>query len=197
MAKEDLDLDVEAAAPVKKSGAMKWIIIGVLGLVILVGATVGVLYFAGILGGGDDPEAAAEEEVAADAEHGDKPEKTGKTGKAGKGDKAAAKAPLIYLPMEPPFVVNFTASANVRFMQVSLQVAAREQAVIDQVKEHTPAIRNGLVMLFTGQDPVTLNTREGKEALLKQCLDEVNKVLKDQTGSAGVENVYFTSFVMQ
>ncbi|HEY9199647.1 MAG TPA: flagellar basal body-associated FliL family protein [Gammaproteobacteria bacterium] len=197
MAKEDLDLDVEAAAPVKKSGAMKWIIIGVLGLVVLVGATVGVLYFAGILGGGDDTETAAEAEVAADAEHGDKPEKAGKNGKAAKGDKAAAKAPLIYLPMEPPFVVNFTANANVRFMQVSLQVAAREQAVIDQVKEHTPAIRNGLVMLFTGQDPVTLNTREGKEALLKQCLDEVNKVLKEQTGSAGVENVYFTSFVMQ
>lgn len=196
MAKEDLDLDVEAAAPAKKSGAMKWIIIGVLGLVVLVGATISVLYFAGIIGGGDDTEAVAEDEAAATAEteHADKSKKSGKTGK---GDKASAKAPLIYLPMEPPFVVNFTASADVRFMQVTLQVAARDQLVIDQVKEHTPAIRNGLVMLFTGQDPVVLNTREGKEALLKQCLDEVNRVLKEQTGSAGVENVYFTSFVMQ
>ena len=70
-------------------------------------------------------------------------------------------------------------------------------ALIEQVKEHTPAIRNGLVMLFTGQDPAVLNTREGKEALLKQCLDEVNRVLKEQTGAEGVENVYFTSFVMQ
>lgn len=194
MAKEDLDLDVEAAAPVKKSGAMKWIIIGVLAVSALVGATFGVLYFAGVIGGDEDTAAVAEDEAAADAEEGDKSEKSGK---AGKGDKAAAKAPPIYLPMEPPFVVNFTASSDVRFMQVTLQVAARDQVVIDRVKEHTPAIRNGLVMLFTGQDPAVLNTREGKEALLKQCLDEVNKVLKEQTGSAGVENIYFTSFVMQ
>jgi flagellar FliL protein len=203
MAKEDLDLDVEAAAPVKKSGVLKWVIAGVLGLCVLGGATFGVLYFAGILGGGDDTEAVAEEEDAADAEDAEKQDKNdkhakgGKGGKTGKGDKAAAKAPPIYHPMEPPFVVNFTASSDVRFMQVSLQVAARDPAVIESVKEHTPAIRNGLVMLFTGQDPVTLNTREGKEALLKQCLDEVNKVLKEQTGSAGVDNIYFTSFVMQ
>lgn len=194
MAKEDLDLDVEAAAPAKKSGAMKWIIIGVLGVVLLLGATFGVLYFAGVIGGGEDTEAAAEDEAAADAGHADKSEKGGK---AGKGDKGSAKAPLIYLPMEPPFVVNFTASADVRFMQVTLQVAARDQVVIDQVKEHTPAIRNGLVMLFTGQDPAVLNTREGKTVLLKQCLDEVNRVLKEQTGAAGVEGIYFTSFVMQ
>lgn len=193
MAKEDRDLDVEAAAPVKKPGRMKWIVIGVAGLLLLVGASVGVLYFAGVIGGGD--EADAVEAVAAEAgsEDTDKPAK----GDKGKTAKGGPKAPPIYHAMEPPFVVNFTAAADVRFMQVSLQVASRDQAVIDRVKEHTPAIRNGLVMLFTGQDPVALNTREGKEKLLKDCLDEVNRVLKEQTGSAGIDNVYFTSFVMQ
>lgn len=192
MAKEDLDLDVEAAAPVKKSGKLKWIIIGVLGVVLLLGAIFGVLYFAGILGGGDEVQATADESAAADAEPAGKEDKAGK-----KGDKAAAKAPPIYFPMEPPFVVNFTAPSDVRFMQVTLQVSARDQAVIERVKEHTPAIRNGLVLLFSGQDPAALNTREGKVALLKECLDEINRVLKEQTGSTGVENVYFTSFVMQ
>ena len=82
-------------------------------------------------------------------------------------------------------------------MQVTLQVAARDALVIDRVKEHTPAIRNGLVMLYSSQDPIVLNTRAGKEALLQQSLEEINKVLKEQSGSAGVENVFFTSFVMQ
>lgn len=192
MAKEDLDLDVEAAAPVKKSGKLKWIIIGVLGVTLLLGAAFGVLYFAGVIGGGDDTAEVAEDEAAADTGHAGKEDKADK-----KGGKAAAKAPPIYHPMEPPFVVNFTAPSDVRFMQVTLQVSARDPAVIERVKEHTPAIRNGLVLLFSGQDPAALNTREGKETLLKQCLDEVNRVLKEQTGSAGVENVYFTSFVMQ
>lgn len=182
MAKADLDLDVEAVQPEQKSGgALKWIIIGVVGLLLLGGATYAALYFAGVVGG-DATEAVAE----------------GETGDAtaATAAKAAPKAPLIYLPMEP-FVVNFDMKADVRFMQVTLQVATRDAAVIERVKEHTPAIRNGLVMLYSSQDPIVLNTRAGKETLLQQSLDEINKVLKGQSGTAGVENVYFTSFVMQ
>lgn len=190
MAKEDLDLDVEAAAPAKKSGKLKWIIIGVAGLLLLVGATVGVLYFAGVIGGGDaEPEAAE----AAGAEHG----QDAKDAKHEKGAAVDAKAPQIYQPMEPPLIVNFDGNASVRFMQISLQVASRDALVVEKVKEHAPAIRNGLLMLYSSQDPTVLSTRQGKEALLKQTLDEVNRVLKEQTGNAGVENVYFTSFVMQ
>ena len=189
MAKEDLDLDVEAAAPVKKSGGLKMIIIGVVGVLVLAGATLGALYFAGIIGGD-----AAAPVAATTAE--------GQGGESGKADaKAVAaiavKGPAIYLPMEPAFVVNFGPDASVRFMQISLQVAAHDQTVIDNVKTHTPAIRNGLVMLYSSQDSVKLNTRAGKEELLKQTLDEINRVLKQQTGAAGIENVYFTSFVMQ
>ena len=186
MAKEDLDLDVESAEPVKKSGGLKLIIIGVVGLVLLIGASLGVLYFAGVIGGSDA--ATVTEDAATDA-------KAGSASKA--GAKGGPKTPQIYLPMDPPFVVNFDAAASVRFMQVTLQVAARDPLVIERVTEHTPAIRNGLVMLYSSQDPVALNTRAGKEALLRESLEEINRVLKEQTGSAGVENVYFTSFVMQ
>lgn len=180
MPKEDLDLDIEAVQPEPKSGTLKWIIMGVVGLLVLGGATYAALYFAGVLGG-DETEAVAEAGVA-DPTEAAKP--------------AVPKAPQIYLPMEP-FVVNFDMNADVRFMQVTLQVAARDPAVIERVKEHTPAIRNGLVMLYSSQDPVVLNTRAGKETLLTQSLEEINKVLKEQAGSAGLENVYFTSFVMQ
>jgi flagellar protein FliL len=180
MPKEDLDLDIEAVQPEPKSGALKWIIMGVVGLLVLGGATYAALYFAGVLGGGET-EAVAEAGMA-DPKEAAKP--------------AVPKAPQIYLPMEP-FVVNFDMNADVRFMQVTLQVAARDPAVIERVREHTPAIRNGLVMLYSSQDPVVLNTRAGKETLLKQSLEEINKVLREHAGSAGLENVYFTSFVMQ
>lgn len=182
MAKEDLDLDVEAGGgEAKKGGGLKWVIIGVVAVLVLGGATFAALYFAGVIGG--EPEVA---EATSD-QPGDK---------AAKG-AAATKAPPIYMPMEPPFVVNFGSDADVRFMQITLQISARDQTVIDQAKEHSPAIRNSLVLLFSSQDPQVLNTREGKEALRKQALDEINKVLKEQAGVANVDNVFFTSFVMQ
>lgn len=190
MAKEDLDLDVEAAAPVKKSGGLKMIIIGVVGVLVLTGATLGALYFAGIIGG--DAAAPVAEGAPVAGQDGEAAEADAKAVAA-----TAVKGPAIYLPMEPAFVVNFGPDADVRFMQINIQVATHDQTVIDNVKTHTPAIRNGLVMLYSSQDPVVLNTRAGKEELLKQTLDEINRVLKQQTGAAGVENVYFTSFVMQ
>jgi flagellar FliL protein len=44
---------------------------------------------------------------------------------------------------------------------------------------------------------MTLNTREGKEKLREETLEEVQKVLLEETGEPGVDNVFFTSFVMQ
>ncbi len=185
MAKEDdLDLDVEGATP-KKSGKSKFILIGV-AVVLLLGVSVtATLFLTGMLGG---DEAVAEEGAAGDAKAG------------AKGKKKAVKkvkAPLNYVPLDPPFVVNFADDSEARFLQVTVELGTRDTDVIDQIKEHRPAIRNNLVMLFSSQDPVSLNTREGKEKLRSDTLAEVQKVLKAETGKAGVEAVFFTSFVMQ
>ncbi|HHO67868.1 MAG TPA: hypothetical protein ENK12_02445 [Gammaproteobacteria bacterium] len=186
MAKDDdLDLDVEAAAP-KKSGKSKLIII-VVAVVLLLGVSVtATLFLTGMLGG---DEAVAEEGAADGA----------KAGAKAKKDKAAkkVKAPLNYVPLDPPFVVNFADDSEARFLQVTVELGTRDTEVIDQIKEHRPAIRNNLVMLFSSQDPVSLNSREGKEKLRSDTLAEVQKVLKAETGEAGVEAVFFTSFVMQ
>ena len=108
-----------------------------------------------------------------------------------------SSAPLNYIPMDPPFVVNFNADTDIRFLQITLEVGTRDPDVVDLIKEHRPAIRNSLVMLFGSQDPYALNTREGKEQLRSETLAEIQKVMQEQTGDTGVEHVFFTSFVMQ
>lgn len=179
MAKQDLDIDVEAERPVKVSGPLKWYLIGITGLLVIVAASYATLYFAGIVGAPGASGAATAEAVATD-----KP-------------AAAPKLPPLYLPMEPAFVVNFIANPNARFLQINLQVSARDPLVLERVEKHSPAIRNTLLMLFSNQDPVALNSRDGKEDLRQRTLEEVNRALQEQTGSAGVEDVFFTSFVMQ
>ena len=94
-------------------------------------------------------------------------------------------------------MVNFADDSEVRFLQVTVELGTREPDMVEKIKEHRPAIRNSLVMLFSSQDPLALNTREGKEKLRADTLAEVQKVLEAETGSTGVESVFFTSFVMQ
>jgi flagellar FliL protein len=182
MANEDvLEVGGEAEVAPPKSKTKMLVIIGVVVLFLGISATA-TLLLTGILSGEEQatPQAATE------------------TGKANKNKTAAkTRAPLNYVSLDPPFVVNFSADTDVRFLQVSVELGTRDVTVTEQIKEHRPAIRNNLVMLFGGQDPYELNTREGKEKLRAETLAEVQKVLKQETGNPGVESVFFTSFVMQ
>jgi flagellar FliL protein len=113
--------------------------------------------------------------------------------------KASGKppAPAIYLKMDPQMVVNFDASSEVKFLAVDIEFMARDQAVLDDVQRSMPKIRNNLLMLISNRDYKTLMTREGKDKLRLEALDETKRVLRQETGSAKLEDLLFTSFVVQ
>lgn len=102
----------------------------------------------------------------------------------------------IYRPLSPNFVINFKRNGSINYLQLSLQVMSRDQDVIDKVALNDPAIRNRLIMLFSSQDYDALGTQEGKEKLRADALVAVNEVI-DSTPESGVEEVFFTGFVMQ
>jgi flagellar FliL protein len=115
-------------------------------------------------------------------------------------EKAAApvRAEPIYVPLDPPFVVNFDSGGAVRFLQVTVQVMTDNPATVEQIRRHDPVIRNGLLMLFSGQTYEKLKTTAGKEQLREAALEEVRRIITEQAGAAAnVGNLYFTSFVMQ
>ncbi len=115
----------------------------------------------------------------------------------GGAKKGAKKAEPLYLPLDPPFVVNFQEEGNFRFLQVGVQVMAYQQTTLDAVKLSEPAVRNALVMLFSSQTYSTLVSREGKDKLRQDALAEVQKAASPRLGTATVDDLYFTSFVMQ
>lgn len=113
-------------------------------------------------------------------------------------EEAAGKAgPAMYYAFDPPFIVNFDDDQAVRFLQLQMQAMAREQAVLDAMKLHEPLIRNNLLMLMNGRDYKSLMDRDGKEQLRQECLKEIQRILTKETGKPGVEDVLFTSFVVQ
>jgi len=182
---DDLDLDVEkAAAP--KSRSKLLIIIAAVVLILGISATATVV-LTGML---SQDEAVASTDIQSGS-------KAGKKGKHKRAGKSKARLPLNYVPMSPPFVVNFGGDSDIRFLQLTLEVGTRNPEAVDAIKEQSPAIRNSLVMLFSGQDPSVLNTREGKEKLRAETLAAIQKVMRDETGDPSIDSVFFTSFVMQ
>lgn len=112
----------------------------------------------------------------------------------GRLKESALKA--TYYPIEDPFTSNLKNSNS--FAQVSISVATYYDAqVLDNIADHETAIRSAILMSLAEQELAALGTQQGKQALQKLLTDAINRVLKEKTGFGGVDNVYFTSFVVQ
>ena len=111
---------------------------------------------------------------------------------------ANSDKPALFAPLHPPLVINFKSSdGESHFMQLTLEVMARDQAVVDEVKNHAAVIRNSLILMYGNVDYETVVTREGKEQMLADALAEIRKILEAETGKTDVEAVYFTSLIIQ
>ncbi len=110
----------------------------------------------------------------------------------------SSRAAAIYYKFDPAFVVNFGSDGNTRYLQITLEAMSRDAAVIEQIKNNEPAIRNDLVLLYSAQQPEALLAPEGKEKLRQATLEAVRKTIAAEGAkSEAVEAVYFTSFVIQ
>ncbi|NLQ16542.1 flagellar protein [Marinomonas sp. M1K-6] len=110
---------------------------------------------------------------------------------------ALANKPSIYLALEPAFTVDFMVDGRQRYVQLSMTLKSKNTDQINAVTLHMPLIRNSLVLLFSSQSFVDLQTAEGKLALKQASLDAINGILEQETGQGGVDGVLFTNFVMQ
>ncbi|ALP52686.1 hypothetical protein Tel_05710 [Candidatus Tenderia electrophaga] len=169
------DADDDDTKPAKKGNAKKMIFM-VLTLLVLLGAgTGGTLYFTGMLGGTGDPDVAEEEQ---------------------KPQQDANKVP-IYFAFPEPFTVNFETDQGLRFLQVSVEIMTYNQTAVDGIQTHMPALKNNIILLLSNQSYGTLVTLEGKEELRQKTLNEILSILKKHKVEGKVEEVYFTTFVMQ
>lgn len=142
-------------------------------VLVAVGSTLGTLFLTGVIG-----DAAA---FAATPEQ----------------DVAKAEKPAIYLPIEPALITNFDKHGRVGYLQIRMDVMARDQAVIDAVRKHMAVVRNDLLLLMSSKSYEELADRAGKEALRQQALEAINEILAERHVDGRVEAVYFTAFVMQ
>ncbi len=153
-------------------GGKKKLILIFVGALLLVGAAVGgTLMF---VGGGNSEEASITEE-----------------------EQVVEKGDPSYIDLKPAFTVNLDPEDSVGFLQIAIQVLTHSDDVAAAIEKHKPLIRNNLVTLFSQQKSINLRAPEGKEALQKDTLALVQKVIDEQGGGGEVDNIFFTSFVMQ
>lgn len=114
----------------------------------------------------------------------------------GGAEGGGAGKPSVYYAIDPPLVVNFEDGSAVRFLQITMSIMAHDEKAIESVQKNVPLIRNNLLLLMSNRNYQTMMSREGKEKLRQEMLTEVRAVQKKE-GGADVDDVLFTSFVVQ
>jgi flagellar FliL protein len=150
------------------------------------------------IGGGMHPAAAGEAAADADAaEPAPAPAKPAARPAAAAKPKKAASGPARYFALEPPLVVNLSENDSVRYLQVNVEVMARDEKVIQAVQQNVPLIRNDLVQLLSDRPSGELMSREGREKVRGEAQAAVNGILEREAAGAQIESLLFTGFVVQ
>jgi flagellar protein FliL len=184
--------DATAEAPKKKKGGlMKKLIFFVLLPLLLIGGGVGAgVYAAGKMHKGGpqlDP---------------NRPKLVLKDGESGPVDLAPGARPnpaiykSTYVPMEQPFTSNLRDTDG--YLQLGIGVSTFYDAkVTDHLKDSDMPVRSAVLEVLAEQSAENLNTPQGKLALRKELKDAINRVLVQREGFGGIDDVYFTSFIIQ
>jgi flagellar FliL protein len=183
--------DKAPPAPVAKSPSqMKLVIVGAVALfVALVGAQVAVPLINGMI-------ANSSHAASAEGEDGDETSDD-EEALAEEAEEHAPLAPALYTALDPPFVVSFDQEGGARYLQLTLQAMARDEKTIAAVKQHAPAIRNSVLYMLSGYELEVLNTQAGKEQLRHDLLGAANEILAKNAVAPGIEELFFTSLVVQ
>jgi flagellar FliL protein len=103
----------------------------------------------------------------------------------------------VYHELRPEFIITFDANNRQRYMQIQVTVVTRDPTIVESLLTHDPLIRNALIMVFSAQDYLQLQTSEGKAKLKLEATQRIQALLLDETGRDGIETVLFTNMVLQ
>ncbi|MEO8722398.1 MAG: flagellar basal body-associated FliL family protein [Sphingobium sp.] len=214
--------DEAEAAPNKKGGKGKMILILLIVLVVCGAGAAGGLYAAGAFGhaaegpkedpnkprlvlADEDPEAVAAKYSGTPAKDDSEPAAHTEAGVGFKLPKGGVDLPrpanvaayhATYYQIPIPFTSNLIDTDS--FAQISIAVSTYYDArVTAALKTHEMALRSAILLLLAQEAETVIATPQGKQQLQAKLTKLINKILKENTGYGGIDNVYFTNFVIQ
>ena len=186
--------EVVEGEPKKKKPILLIALIAISTILLLVVVIFTTLYFSGYFE--HKSEAAAHEKV-------DELDKEAEAAKATPGgpdkvtkESANTRFENTYLQIDKEFMTNLTASKKVMVVQIAV-MTHYDNRVFDNVKKHEFAIRSGILDQMRQTTEAEASRPDFRSELAAKIKVVMNDILMKYEDFGGIEDVFFTSFVMQ
>lgn len=192
--------DEENEEPKKKSGLLK-ILIFVVGGILLIAVGLGVGYF--IFGGAQpDPSGEIEAIIEKKMEEAEAEKQATLEEAESASSKVAKEKPEVEAFVTTYFEFPGTFTTNLRnsrkFLQLGLGVSTQyDESVMANIETHQLALRSEILNVMSEFSEEDIQGKAGREALAIALADGINLKMEKLEGFGGVEEVHFTSFVLQ
>ena len=190
-----------------KKGNLLKIIIFAVGGILLIAVGLGIGYF--LFGGEPEPDPSAEVNQIIEGKETEKKktedseskegEEEGEDGIINKNVKAIPEVDsyeTTYFEFPGDFTTNLKGSR--KFLQVSVGVSTQyDEKVMEVVDSHQLALRSEILSTISDFTEEDISGSEGKKKLSKRLIEVLNKKLESLDEFPGIEDVYFTAFILQ
>jgi len=188
----------------KKGGLVKIIIFVVAGIM-LIAVGLGIGYF--IFGGEPEPDPSAEVNQIIEGKEAEKKDNSEKKEKGAEGEDGIIKKNVkavpevdayetTYFEFPGDFTTNLKGSR--KFLQVSVGVSTQyDEKVMEVVDSHQLALRSEILSTISDFTEEDISGSDGKKKLSDRLMVVLNKKLEALKEFPGIEDVYFTAFILQ
>jgi len=110
----------------------------------------------------------------------------------------AAPVKAQYVELKPAFVTNFgTSSKKLKYVKAEISLRVPSSQAADAIEMHKALVRHEIVMLLSAQAENVMTAPGGQETVRQAVLSAVQAVIEEETGAQQIDDLLFTSFVLQ
>ncbi|WP_267459569.1 flagellar basal body-associated protein FliL [Shewanella avicenniae] len=101
-----------------------------------------------------------------------------------------------YYGFEPEIVTNYISNRKkLGFVRISVELMVKSPEDLVVIEHHDPLLRAAIVEILGNQPEDRIKSLTGREEIRKECYEELNKLLQQETGKSLIVNMLFTRYL--